>query len=269
MLLIVLTGWLDRRERQAIAYLIEENRLLRRQLGGRRLRLTNDDRRRLAARAYLVGRAALREIATIATPDTLLRWHRQLIACKWTYAGRSGRRRVLFEIRELVVRMATDNPTWGYTRIQGALENVGHRQCERVRRTLRPVDQGRMPGPADSDRGAALPPSRDRVRRALSRRTESPGTRQSPYLGSAGYRDDESRATPFPAWWLAQLLSASGVIVRSATEWNITASSSEKLPRANRLNGRPPPRLLVAPACSQARARAGRDRHRSVEHGHA
>jgi transposase InsO family protein len=50
-----------------------------------------------------------------------------LIARKWTYARRSGRRSVLFEIGQLVVRMATDNPTWGYTRIQGALENVGHR----------------------------------------------------------------------------------------------------------------------------------------------
>ena len=69
MVLSVLTGWLDRREREAIAYLIEENRLLRRQLGGRRLHLTDDDRRRLAARAYRVGRAALQEIATIATPD--------------------------------------------------------------------------------------------------------------------------------------------------------------------------------------------------------
>ena len=95
MVLGVLTGWLDRREREAVAYLIEENRLLRRQLGGRRLRLTDDDRRRLAARAYRVGRAALREIATIATPDTLLRWHRQLIARKWTYARKSGRRGVL------------------------------------------------------------------------------------------------------------------------------------------------------------------------------
>ena len=57
MVLMVLTGWLDRRERPAIAYLIEENRLLRRQLGGGRLGLTNDDRRRLAARAYRVGRA--------------------------------------------------------------------------------------------------------------------------------------------------------------------------------------------------------------------
>jgi hypothetical protein len=121
-----LSGWLDRRERETIAYLIEENRLLRRQLGRRRLRLTDDDRRRLAARAYRVGRAALRQIATIATPDTLLRWHRQLIARKWTYARRSGRHDVLVEIRQLIVRMATENPTWGYTRIQGALKNVGH-----------------------------------------------------------------------------------------------------------------------------------------------
>jgi hypothetical protein len=90
MVLVVLTGWLERRERDAIVYMIEENRLLRRQLGTRRLRLTDDDRRRLAARAYRVGRAALREIATIATPDTLLRWHRRLIARKWTYARQSS-----------------------------------------------------------------------------------------------------------------------------------------------------------------------------------
>jgi hypothetical protein len=82
----MLPGWLDRWEREAVAYLAEENRLLRRQHGPRRLRLTDDDRRRLAAQAYRVGRAALREIATIATPDTLLRWHRQLIARTWTYA---------------------------------------------------------------------------------------------------------------------------------------------------------------------------------------
>ena len=127
MVLRVLTGWLERLEREAIAYVIEENRLLRRQHGTRRLRLTDDDRRRLAARAYRVGRAALREIATIATPDTLLRWHRRLIARKWTYARQPRRRNVLVEIRRLVVRMAEENPTWGYTRIQGALKNVGHR----------------------------------------------------------------------------------------------------------------------------------------------
>ena len=50
-----------------------------------------------------------------------------MIARKWTYAKSSGRRGVLFEIRQLVVRMASENPTWGYTRIQGALANIGHR----------------------------------------------------------------------------------------------------------------------------------------------
>ena len=68
MLLVVVTGWFDRREREALAYLIEEHRLLRRQLDGRRLRLTNDDRRRLAIRAYRLGRRRLHEIATIDTP---------------------------------------------------------------------------------------------------------------------------------------------------------------------------------------------------------
>ena len=137
MVLGVLTGWLDRREREAIAYLIEENRLLWRQLGTRRLHLTDDDRRRRATRAYRVGRAALRDMATIATPDTLLRWHRQLIARKWTYGRKPGRRGVWLEIRRLVIRMAEENPTWGYTRIQGGLTNVGHRVGPTIRRILK------------------------------------------------------------------------------------------------------------------------------------
>jgi hypothetical protein len=70
LLLMVVTGCLARREREVVVYLIEENQCLRRQLGTWRVRLTDDDRPRLAARAYRVGRAALREIATIATPDT-------------------------------------------------------------------------------------------------------------------------------------------------------------------------------------------------------
>ncbi len=66
-------------------------------------------------------------MATVVTPDTLLRWHRQLVARKWTYPSRrTGRRGVLTEIRQLVVRMADENPTWGYTRIQGALINLTH-----------------------------------------------------------------------------------------------------------------------------------------------
>ena len=77
---------------------------------------------------HRLGRRGLRDVATIVTPDTILRWHRQLVARKWTYAKRrGGRPGVLVEIRRLVVRMAAENPTWGYTRILGALKNVGHR----------------------------------------------------------------------------------------------------------------------------------------------
>ena len=75
-----------------------------------------------------LGRRMLAQVATIVTPDTILRWHWQLIARKWTYSTRRpGRPSVIPEIRRLVVRMATENPRWGYTRIQGALKNLNHR----------------------------------------------------------------------------------------------------------------------------------------------
>jgi hypothetical protein len=61
------------------------------------------------------------------TPDTILRWHREQVARKWMYGGaRGGRAGLPARIRSLVVRMATENPTWGYTCMQGALKNVGH-----------------------------------------------------------------------------------------------------------------------------------------------
>jgi transposase len=75
-----------------------------------------------------LGRRRRRHVATIVTPDTILRWHRQLISRKWTCAKRrGGRPGVLVEIRRLVLRVAEENRTWGYTRILGAPKNVGHR----------------------------------------------------------------------------------------------------------------------------------------------
>src|SRR4029077_5876960 len=103
---------LARRQQDAVAYLIEENRILRGYVRGR-IRLTDDERRRLAVHGHRLGRRRLGEVATIVTPDTILRWHRQLIARKWTYAKRrGGPQGVLAEIRRLVLRMADDNPTW-------------------------------------------------------------------------------------------------------------------------------------------------------------
>jgi putative transposase len=129
ILLTMLAGWMQRHQQQVITYLQAENRILKAQLGGRRLRLTDTDRRRLAALAHQLGRTRLREIATVATPETLLHWYRRLIAEKFdgsTYRQPLGRPRVGEAIEHLVVRMAQENPTWGYRRIQGALENLGH-----------------------------------------------------------------------------------------------------------------------------------------------
>ena len=127
ILVAALAGWISRQQDAVIEYLREENRVLKQQLGRRRLRLTDDQRRRLAVRGKAIGRRALAEVASIVTPNTILRWHRQLIAEKWTHKRRSpGRPRVMEVIADLVVRMARENPRWGYTRIQGALKNVGH-----------------------------------------------------------------------------------------------------------------------------------------------
>jgi len=128
ILVAAMAGWITRQQDAAIEYLREENRVLKQQLGRKRLKLTDDQRRRLAVLGKALGRRALSDIASLVTPDTILRWHRQLIAPKWTHKRRSpGRARIMQAIGELTVRMARENPRWGYTRIQGALKHVGHR----------------------------------------------------------------------------------------------------------------------------------------------
>src|ERR1700726_2169931 len=124
-ILIAVAGWMNQRQLQIINYLREENRVLREKLGGRRLRLNDDQRRRLAAKAKGLGRKLLAEVATIVKPETLLRWHRRLIAEKYDGSSkrRPGRPRTAGEVVALVVRMAKENQDWGYRRLQGALFN--------------------------------------------------------------------------------------------------------------------------------------------------
>jgi transposase InsO family protein len=128
LLVISIAGWLGQQQRDVIDYLQEENRVLRQQLGSKRLRLSDDQRRRLAAKAKRLTRRLLREVATIVTPDTLLTWHRRLIARK--YDGSShrgpGRPHIPEKVQDLTVTMAKENRDWGYRRIQGALANLGH-----------------------------------------------------------------------------------------------------------------------------------------------
>ncbi len=128
LIVACLVGCVHREQQEIVEYLHEENRILKSQLHGKQLRLTDDESRRLAALGKRLGRRILMQVATIVAPDTILRWHRQLIARKWTYPKRRpGRPGVRQEIRRLVVRMASENPSWGYTRIQGALRNLDHR----------------------------------------------------------------------------------------------------------------------------------------------
>jgi putative transposase len=128
LLLISLAGFLNQRQQDVIEYLGEENRVRREQLGGKRLRFNDDQRRRLAVRAKKLGWYMLHELTNIVTPATLLAWHRRLIARKYDGSRQRGPGRPCTrgEIQGLVVRTATENRDWGYQRIQGALANLGH-----------------------------------------------------------------------------------------------------------------------------------------------
>ncbi len=142
-LISILAGWVNRGQQDLIEYLQEENRVLREQLGAKRLLFTDVQRRRLAAKAQKIGRQGLFEISTLVTPDTLLRWYRRLIAKKYngSQARRAGRPKTAVEIERLILRMARDNPRWGYTRIRGALRNLDraqHDQADPSRERVRP-----------------------------------------------------------------------------------------------------------------------------------
>src|SRR5438874_1193734 len=128
-LVTCVAGWMNQHQHNVINYLIEENRVLREQIGNRGLRFSDDQRRRLAVKAKQLGRRILAQVATIVTPETLLAWHRKLITKKYDGSAQrsAGRPQTAAKIAELVTRMAKENRDWGYRRIQGALANLGHR----------------------------------------------------------------------------------------------------------------------------------------------
>jgi putative transposase len=126
----ILAGWVNREQQQRIDYLRTEVQVLKEKFGKKRILLNDDQRRRLAVQGKLLGRKVLGELATLFTPDTILRWHRLLIAHKWDHSGKRGvvgRPATSAEVVMLVLRFAKENPTWGYDRIADALDNVGHK----------------------------------------------------------------------------------------------------------------------------------------------
>jgi putative transposase len=129
LFLLILAGWVNRQQQDAIEYLLTKNRVLREKLGKKRILLNDDQRLRLAVKGKILGRKMLEQIASIVTPETILRWHRELVARHWDYSAHrkhAGRPPVSQETVDLVLRLAKENPRWGYSRIQGALRNLGH-----------------------------------------------------------------------------------------------------------------------------------------------
>ena len=127
-LLAYITGTVDQELLVRNEYLVTENRILRNHITGR-LRLRDDERKTLAAIGCKLGKQALKEVATIVKPDTILAWHRKLVAQKFDGSQQRkapGRPTIDPELEALVVRMAQENRSWGYDRIVGALANLGY-----------------------------------------------------------------------------------------------------------------------------------------------
>ena len=153
--LLLFSGWINRQQQAVIDYLREENRILRAAYGPHRVRLTDDQRRRLAVKGNALGRRRLADVAGIVTPDTILRWYRLLVAKKYdgSEMRRPGRPSTAPDLAALVARLANENPTWGYTRIRGALQHLGHNVA---RNTIKAILQNHGIEPAP-ERGTKTP----------------------------------------------------------------------------------------------------------------
>ena len=126
-MLAYITGTVNEDLLRRIEYLLEENRVLRNQIDGRIL-LTDIERGILAEKAVALGKL-MADTVTIVKPETILKWHRRLVAKKFDgsrFRKQHGRPPIKAEIEDLVIRLARDNPAWGYDRIAGAVHNLGH-----------------------------------------------------------------------------------------------------------------------------------------------
>lgn len=109
--------------------------MLREKLCTKRIVLDDDQRRRLAVKGKILGRKLLETIGSIFTPDTILRWHRELVARKWNYSDKrkkTGRPATPEEVVELILKFAKENPTWGHDRIADMLGHIGHQVSDRT-----------------------------------------------------------------------------------------------------------------------------------------
>jgi putative transposase len=127
-LLAYITGTVDQELLLRNEYLVTENRILRNRITGH-VRLTDGERRTLAEIGKKLGKQALAEVVTLVKPDTILSWHRQLVAKKFDGSQKRrlpGRPTIDAELETLVVRLAQENRSWGYDRMVGALAHLGY-----------------------------------------------------------------------------------------------------------------------------------------------
>lgn len=147
---------MNRKQQDVIDYLHTENEILKEQLEkkGMKLKLSNIQRRKLAKKGKKLGRKGLIQYASIVTPDTILYWHRKLVALKYTAKRKikTDRQKEMEIIKELCIKFADENPSWGYGRIQGALFNLGYEVCEATVGNIL--------------REAGVPPSEERMKKS-------------------------------------------------------------------------------------------------------
>jgi len=131
MLLMMLAGWLNRHQQDVIEYLREENKILREKLGTKRVLLNDNQRMRLARLGKRLGRKVLQDACCAFSPDTILMWHRKLVAKKYDGSGnrKGGKKRITPELEDLIIQLARKNKTWGSRRIKGALKHLGYNIC--------------------------------------------------------------------------------------------------------------------------------------------
>lgn len=128
MLLVMLAGWINRQQQEAIEYLKEENKILREKLGGKRILLTDSQRKRLAILGKRLGRELLGQVCCAFSPDTLLKWHRKLVARKYDGSknrSKYGRPRISDELKQLIIDMARDHKHLGCRKLHGYLKYLG------------------------------------------------------------------------------------------------------------------------------------------------
>jgi len=131
MLLMMLAGWINRHQQDVIEYLKEESKILREKLGTKRILLHDNQRMRLARLEKRLGRAVLSDACGLFSPDTILRWHRSLVARRYDGSKKRtpGRKRISEELEQLIIQIARKNKTGGSRRIKGRLKYLGHKVC--------------------------------------------------------------------------------------------------------------------------------------------